>query len=113
MKPLSLAVIFLSIIFTASCSFLSESVKSPMPSPSPTPVAEEDAAEEELEINPTLDIGSRDYGLQIIDDELRQKTDEAFGKIKVTSLRSVDYFRLPYGVPLMYRVPFNRNEVQV
>jgi hypothetical protein len=113
MKPLSLAVIFLSIIFTASCSFLSESVKSPMPSPSPTPVAEEDAAEEELEINPTLDMDSRDYGLQIIDDELRQKTDEAFGKIKVTSLRSVDYFRLPYEVPLMTEVPFERSEIRI
>ena len=112
-KSLSLSVLISAIIFATSCGSPNESVSSPMPSPSPTPVAEEVATEEELEINPTLDIGSPDYGLQIIDDEAKQKTDEAFGKIKVTSLRNVDYFRLPYEVPLMTEVPFERSEIRI
>jgi len=116
-KSLSLSVLFSAIIFATSCGSSNESVSSPIPSPSPspspTPVAEEVATEAELEINPTLDIGSPDYGLQIIDDELRQKTDEAFGKIKVPGLRNVDYYRLPYEVPLMTEVPFARSEIRI
>ena len=112
-KSLSLAVLFSTIILAAGCGSSNEPAKPSTPSPSPTPVAEEANPEEEVEVDPTLDMDGPSYGLQVMSDDVRAETDRAFGKIKVTDVRTIDFWKLPYHVALGTEIPYTKEDITI